>query len=211
MFVCHSYNNTKNLDVLNNSKFVIIDQCSYNQQALLNIQNKDKTKVFLTVSRLVKEKNLDVVIKAFIQSSSINDILLVVGEGEDLIRLKEIAKENKNIKFIGFVPNNELVKYYDQADCFIVSHFDLETGPLTAIDAMAAGLIILSARTGAMSERLLDYNLWFSNDVDDLSDLIKKVKLMSEKEIVDLSTNIRSYYRQYNQENIKNKYIELLK
>lgn len=210
-FIHHSINNASKIETSN--KYVIIDQCAYNEKTLLTIPLvENKVRSFLTLARLEKEKNIDIVIKAFQKIKKKGDVLYVVGDGTELDNLKKIANNEKDIIFTGFVENNDLNRCFLYADCVIISHYELETGPLTGIEAMASSRLIISATTGAMQERLPQLCYWFANSIDELSSKMLIVKNLTDEEVSILSQKIRDrYLEKYSAENIGNQYLTVVK
>nr|WP_246457682.1 glycosyltransferase family 4 protein [Winogradskyella echinorum] len=207
MFIHHSESNAKRLNYLDKHNYVIIDQCAFNEEEYLKIKVKKSAKTFLTVSRIVPQKNIDILIDVFKLRENANLNLIIIGEGEILEELKIRAKKSPNIIFLGFIPNDQLNYYFEQYDCFIVSHYHNETGPLTGIEAMASGLIIASAKTGAMPDRLPDNNFFFENNVKDLSLVINKIKELKQEEIKSISKYNRTrYLEKYKIELIQSQY-----
>lgn len=208
-FLHHSMRNANRIGY----HYQLIDQCALNENSLIEIPlaNK-KVKNFLTIARLIKEKNVDVVITAFIQAKAVGDKLYVVGDGPKKKDLMRLAANEKDIIFLGHVDNDKIAAYFAETDCLIVSHYDAETGPLTGIEAMAAGRIIISSKTGAMQERLPFSDFWFDNNANDLAKQIKRVKKLDHNEIVDLSNAIRSRYMEtYNKKEIGKSYLNSIK
>lgn len=210
IFIHHSHRNARKLSDKYNYK--IIDQCAFNEISLLKIPTiNKKVNNFMTVSRIEKDKNIEVVVKAFLKNTDVNDRLYVVGMGSDLSRLVNNTKDER-VVFTGFIPNNELQKIFNICECFIVSYYELEAGPLTGIEAMAAGKVIISSKTGAMIERISDeYTFWHNNDIDNLYQKIKQVKALSiEKVKVVSEANRARYNLAYSKNIIKRNYIEII-
>ena len=212
LFIHHSDINANRLICLENHNFQIIDQCAFNEKDLLNLPYVyKKCNSFLTLGRLIKDKNIDIVIKSFLLAKEEGDSLVVLGGGPELENLKEIADNNSNIFFTGFIPNENLASYFSKVDCIIIPHYNCETGPLTGIEAMAAARIIISAKTGAMESRLSFNRFWFNNNVFELEKQIKEVKLLDKLEAQELSIKIRNRYKQYYRKDIiKKKYINVV-
>lgn len=208
-FIHHSVINASRIQEDKKHAYVIIDQCAYNEKDLLKIPLvKNRVKTFLTLGRLVKEKNIDVVIKAFQRIKEEGDVLYVVGEGKELDSLKKIANNDKDIIFTGFIDNADLHRYFLLAECVIISHYHSETGPLTGIEAMAASRLIISAKTGAMQERLPFSPYWHNNSVDDLINEMLLMKALVPEEGLLLSQNIRArYFEKYSIKRISEEYL----
>jgi len=212
-FIHHSEINAEKLNSQMLLPYTIIDQCAFNESKFLKVGNvNDKVKTFVTISRLVKEKNIDVIINAFNRINDYSFKLYIVGDGPEVNSLKQMAKRNPSIIFTGFTPNQELDRLLTLSDVLIVSHYDEETGPLTGIEAMASGRLIISAKTGAMMERLPSNPFWFDNDTDSLLNQINKVFALDEDEIIRLSKQNRDrYVKYYSREKISKQYLELVK
>jgi glycosyltransferase involved in cell wall biosynthesis len=209
-FIHHSEKNAFNLNSQENFPYVIIDQCAYNEQSLLQIEQLEKkVTTFITIARLVKEKNIDVVIKAFLKIKENGDQLFVVGDGLELKALQELAFGEPSVIFTGFVSNIDLTDFFRISDCVVISHCDGETGPLTGIEAMAAGKLLLSAKTGAMPERLPNNEFWFDNSIDDLVIQMQKVKEMDAIKVAVISAyNRKRYLESYSEVIIRQAYIK---
>ncbi|GEP50401.1 hypothetical protein FNO01nite_10730 [Flavobacterium noncentrifugens] len=208
-FLHHSQRNARLLDDVPNQGYRIIDQCALNEKQLLEIPAaSQKIKTFLTIARLVEEKNIDVVIGAFQQLKSEGHKLYIIGDGPKKNDLMQMAAHNENVIFTGHVPNEKISEYFETADCVIISHYNFETGPLTGIEAMAAGRIIISAKTGAMQERLPFSNFWFDNTISDLAAQMQDAVALDADQVKQQSAAIRErYLNEYNAAKISSKYL----
>lgn len=69
----------------------------------------------LAVGRLVKEKGFDKLIEAFKQLSPVSIKLVIAGDAdyqdEYTQKLKEMCKEQKNIRLVGFIKGENLHNY----------------------------------------------------------------------------------------------------
>lgn len=106
-------------------------------------------KVLLTLSRIGKEKNIDLVISAFSEISKTNKNykLVIVGKGPYLNELKS-AVESSDIKnrviFTGFVPDEEKPFYYQLGDIFVYGCLN-DVQALVVLEAVASGLPVIIA------------------------------------------------------------------
>ncbi|WP_341220836.1 glycosyltransferase [Polaribacter atrinae] len=210
LFIHHSKKNAERLD--NNYPFKIIDQCSFNEDEFLKIPVLDrKVHNFMTVSRIDKNKNINVVINSFCKTKDPKDMLYVVGSGPDLERLKAVTKDER-VVFTGFIPNDELQKIHKICECVIISFYKKESGPITAIEAMASGKVIISSKTGAMTERLKDeFSFWHDNDEVNLFNIINEVKKLEVEKVKRISKQTKDRYNsKYSKVNIANKYKECI-
>jgi 1,2-diacylglycerol 3-alpha-glucosyltransferase len=104
-----------------------------------------KSKVILSVGRLTAQKQPCKLIDVFsrIEQNLDNVILIIAGKGELLEATIERVKEKglKNVRFLGYVTNNDLPDLYISADCYILaSKYEGGMPPLTLAEAMATGL-----------------------------------------------------------------------
>jgi glycosyltransferase involved in cell wall biosynthesis len=118
------------------------------------------TKPFvLFVSSLWPYKNCDGLLRAWaLRRSDIGDRQLVlVGGGRDaqyLAKLHALAAElgiSEDVVFVGGVPLEETVRFYQAADVFVYPSFN-ETFGLPILEAMACGCPVVTSDTSAMPE-----------------------------------------------------------
>lgn len=119
-----------------------------------------KTRVFskrlLCVARFAPEKNLQLLIAAFLKSNLLkqNWELHIVGGGPLKSELERLAADSKNIKLCPWKPYRELPAVYHSADIFILPSA-FEPWGLVVNEAMAAGLpIILNEAVGCVPDFL---------------------------------------------------------
>lgn len=208
-FIHHSESNASKLSKLSKHNYVIIDQCAYNEDKLKVIPLKKREITnFIVLSRLSKEKQIEIVINAFITSSDPKDYLHIYGSGPELATLKQLAFGCKNIIFHGYISHNFIYEVFKKNDCLIISSIE-EAGPLSGIEAMAAGIPIISTRVGAMPERLLNYDFWYNGTQHDLE---KQIKIIKNNNVLDISKALRKrYISTYSQATIKRQYLSLIK
>lgn len=106
-------------------------------------------KALLYVGRLSFEKRLDVLLEAFRMAEKKDRVLVIVGSGPALPKLRELASalELKGVVFTGFV--RDAGAAYLAGDVF-ASASDTETFGLTFVEAMHAGLPAIGvSRLGA--------------------------------------------------------------
>ena len=84
-------------------------------------------------------------------------VLVVGGQGPLLPSLRALAKElgiEERVRFTGFIPEDQLVSYYQAADGFVIPTVELEGFGLPILEAMACGTPALGSRVGAIPELL---------------------------------------------------------
>lgn len=130
---------------------------------------------YLIVSRLVPYKKVDLAIKTF---NELELPLIVVGTGSEETKLKFMSR--KNIKFKGFVSEEELIKLYKGARGFIYPQE--EDFGITAVEAQSAGVPIIAFKRGGIRDTVIEgeTGIFFDNQtVESLSSAILKFERMT--------------------------------
>lgn len=104
-----------------------------------NFKIGKKEPYVLFVGGLIKRKGLDYLIQAARKLEDIN--FLVVGKGVERERLEHLAP--KNVKFLGYIPDEKLMDLYSRALIFCLPSIGEGFG-LVLLEAMASGCAIVS-------------------------------------------------------------------
>lgn len=199
-----------NVKVVENGINLIPFQKSIPDRGMFNLNEGDT--IFLFVGRIVKEKNLEVLIKAAkkIVKEIPNAKFVIAGKGPEENYYKELViKEGVDhlFKFLGFVPDSKIYSLYKSADVFIFPS-KFETQGLSGIEAMASGIPVVGADYLAISEVIQnDYNgLLF--DPDSVDDLVEKVVMCLSKK-KKYGKNAIESAQKYSIENTTNKLLEI--
>lgn len=105
---------------------------------------------FLTVSRLVSYKRLDIVIAAF---NELGLPLIIIGDGRHKRALRRMARPN--IRFIDhYLTDSDLVRYYEGCRAFVFAG-DEDFG-LAALEAQAVGKPVIAYRESGIAEIVRD-------------------------------------------------------
>ncbi|AIF69973.1 glycosyl transferase [Palaeococcus pacificus DY20341] len=109
--------------------------------------------VILYVSRMSYRKGPQVLLNAF--SRLKEGTLIMVGPGELLPFLKAQAKFlgiDKRVRFLGYVPSNELPKLFGMADIFVLPSVTAEAFGIVILEAMASGVPVVATNVGGIPE-----------------------------------------------------------
>ncbi len=142
--------------------------------------------VVIMASRLSKEKNIQLAIKAMVEvvKKYPKALLLIVGEGEELMRLRELARElglSQNIAFLPWTDN--LASYYKAADAYLLTS-NHEGYGRSAVEAVAAGLPIVMTDVGVAGEIVVDGANGFVVPVGDGNAVTRAIiRLIAEPEL----------------------------
>ena len=118
-------------------------------------------KVILYTGRLVEEKGVRELIKAFIEIEKKYKAKLIIAgsvnynsnlESNYVKELKKIAQNNKNIIFTGYINYNELPQIYKISDLGIIPSIWDEPFALTVVEHLASGNPVIVTNSGGMPE-----------------------------------------------------------
>ncbi len=126
--------------------------------------------LFLTVRNLEARMGLDILIRAMalLRREVPNVRLLIGGSGHLRTALETLTASldlESHVRFLGYVPDDELPRYYQAADAFVLPTRELEGFGLITVEAMACGTPVLGTAVGATPEilRPLDPTLVFQD------------------------------------------------
>ena len=159
---------------------------------------KKKGDIFLiTTSRLVKKNAVDVIIKSlkFLPESV---SFFILGKGPDQEMLQGLAQKEgvvKRVRFLGHVDLREIPKYLKACDVFVRPSRSEGMGN-SPIEAMAAGIPVVSTQVGGLSDSIIDPDrnpgmkpTALAVDVDDPEGIARQVKrFLSNREERDAIT-----------------------
>lgn len=132
-----------------------------------------KNDYFIYVGRISKEKGVDKLCKAFSYSKQ---RLVIVGNGDELILLKERFLNNKNIQFLGWKKQDEVYSLMTRAKALVLPSLWYEGAPLVVFEAMSMGLpCIVSNQCSAVDFVKDGYNgrTFDPHDIDSVLNAIK--------------------------------------
>jgi len=157
------------------------------KQFLKEFRLDENTKKILYVGRLMKEKGLDVLLKAYsLVDSRIPDTkLIIVGKGylqKDLEKLAEKLGLGSVI-FTGFISDTLLKQAYASSDIFVLPSY-AEIQPLVLLEALAMGLPAIGTSIGGIPEMIInEWNGYIVNP-GDCGGLAEKItKVLTDEEL----------------------------
>ena len=152
----------------------------------------DKT-IFLTIRNLVPRMGIESLIEALNRSKALREksLLLIGGKGFLDVNLKESVREfnlEEAVRFIGYIPDENLPEYYQASDYFILPTRDLEGFGLVILEAMACGTPVLGTPIGAIPEVVGAFDQKLVFDGTEWEDLKKKLEeVVNKPDIYDFS------------------------
>lgn len=138
----------------------------------------DKT-IFLFVGRLVKIKNVDFLLREFANIKLTNEILIIIGDGEESNFLKHLAKElnlNTSCLFMDRLEGAELISWYNIAHCLVLPSYQEPYGAVVN-EALLAGCKVLCSTLAGAAELINNKNGYLFNPRDEamLTKLIENI------------------------------------
>ena len=114
--------------------------------------NPIKEDYYLTASRLVPYKKIDLIVEAF--KNMPDKQLIVIGDGPDLNKIKNKALGSNNIKILGYQPFNILRDYMQKAKGFVFAAE--EDFGIIPVEAQACGTPVIAYGKGGVLETVID-------------------------------------------------------
>ncbi len=152
----------------------------------------------LTVARLYKWKNIDVLIK-LVPDLPLESRLVIVGDGPEERHLKELAAEigvADRVVFVGRVPQSQVALYLRAADVFVLNT-RYEGLSHTILECMDVGIPVVATAVGGNMELIEDGINGFLVPVDDRKQIVSAVrKLLYDR-------NVRETFVERSKEKVK--------
>jgi len=149
-----------------------------------NYKEGNYNKTIFTVSRLVKHKRVDLIIKALKFTEDKEIMLTIAGNGPELKTLKALTKSlglGERVRFEGRVSNSKLVNLYSNCGAVFYSPFNEDYGFVTVEAFASAKSIITTEDSGGVRELVLKSKAGIVSE-NDIKKLSKKIdELFSDK------------------------------
>lgn len=109
-----------------------------------------KDNYYLTASRMVPYKRVDLIVEAFIKMN--DKKLVVVGDGPELNKIK--SKASANIEFLGYLDSKKLKSLMQEAKAFVFAAE--EDFGIAVVEAMACGTPVIAFNKGGTAETVIN-------------------------------------------------------
>ena len=110
---------------------------------------EQKQDFYLTASRLVPYKRVDLIVEAFSRMGDRQ--LIVIGDGEQMSKIQ--AKAGQNVQFLGYLEPAELREYMQKAKAFVFA--SEEDFGITPVEAQACGTPVIAYGRGGVCESVI--------------------------------------------------------
>ncbi len=150
-----------------------------------------KDNYYLTASRLVSYKRIDLIAQAFTKMP--DKKLIIVGDGPEEKKIKK--RSGKNIEMVGYQTGEALAKYMQKAKAFVFAA-DEDFG-IMVVEALSSGTPVIAFNKGGVTETIKDGEtgiLFNDQSVDSITDA---VKTFEQKENNFDSISLSNYAKQF--------------
>ncbi|OKS86400.1 glycosyltransferase family 4 protein [Mucilaginibacter polytrichastri] len=155
----------------------------------------DHHKILLFVGRVIKQKGIFDVIKAFPQIKQQHDVkLIIVGDGTELESIQQLTIElgiTNQVIFTGFIPEQDVIPFYANSDILVFPTYFPEGFPMALFNAVAAGMCIVTTPTRAAVDYLTEPENCLWTEPENSTNLANKVNnlLQSTALITEMKAN----------------------
>ena len=150
------------LNMVSPSKIHLLNQglCRHYKNDQIQPRENNGAMRLVYMGRADKTKGLDVFIKAFKQVEDDKMIFDIYGVEQDnskyFRKIKDLAASDKRITIKATVQGKEVIKTLALYDMLVVPSQCMETGPMVALEAFAAGVPVIGSRLGGIAELVED-------------------------------------------------------
>jgi len=166
-------------------------------------------------ARLIERKGQHHLIRAVKQLSDqgVEVIASLAGTGDSLEAYQKLAQElgvSERVRFLGYVPREEIPRHYATAHVFSLPSFN-EGMALAALEAMGAGLPLVLTRTGGTDELVEEGVNGFTHDWGDVEALAGHLRRLAQDRPLARRMSLVSRQRaaQFSWEGIAERYLGL--
>ncbi|GIV28421.1 MAG: N-acetyl-alpha-D-glucosaminyl L-malate synthase BshA [Bacteroidia bacterium] len=201
-----------NIEVIHN--FIDFNRVqNIKQNASCCISNKSKNeKILMHISNFRKVKRIDDVVKIFaLIRKKIPSKLVLVGDGPEkpfIERLVRNLKLQRDVIFTGRIA--EPLEILASADLFLLPS-ETESFGLSALEAMALGVPVISSNSGGITEVNIHGKTGFTCQVGDVNSMARySIELLVDaKKHLNFSKNAMEQAKKFDVKNILPKYLHL--
>ncbi|CAJ53634.1 glycosyltransferase family 4 protein [Haloquadratum walsbyi] len=137
----------------------------------------ESKRTILVVSRLDPRKGIDKAIRAFAQLDRDDTELLIGGTGRLEASLRELAADLgvvDRVRFLGFVPEEELPTLYSAADLFVLPS-EYEGFGIVFMEAMACGTPVIGTDVGGVPTAIDEGKTGYLVPKDEIGELAERI------------------------------------
>ena len=164
------------------------------------ISSAPKEDYYLTASRMVPYKRMDLIVETFAQMP--DKKLVVIGEGPDMRMIR--SKATKNIELLGHQPYEALKEHMQKARAFIfASEEDFGIAP---VEAQACGTPVIAFKKGGATETVIENKTGLFFDKQTVESLKHAILEFEQIENKFDRSEIRKNAERFSIDNFKNNF-----
>ena len=170
--------------------------------------NKPREDFYLSVCRLVPNKRVDLVVRAF---NRLKLPLVVVGNGVEKAHLRDIA--GPTVQILGFQSKEKIEKLMSTCRAFVYA--GIEDFGIAPVEAMASGAPVIAFGKGGVLDTVKSFNSYSDQDATGLlfaeqtvKSLVEAIEFFKEKQLWrDLNPElIRNWSNSFSQDSFKKRF-----
>lgn len=161
---------------------------------------EQKEDFYLTASRLVPYKKIDLIVEAF--SNMPNKKLIVCGDGPQMNLIKK--KAAKNIEIIGFASFDKLKLYMQKAKAFVFAA--KEDFGIVPVESMSCGTPVIAYKAGGSLETVVENVTGIFFEKQNIKSIVEAVELFERKQDTFDPKTIRSHALQFSKQRFKEQF-----
>jgi L-malate glycosyltransferase len=199
-----------------------VDQQRFHKKNQVILEKPSAGLIILSVGRLVERKGIKYLIKAMetVIKTYPYAKLLIGGDGPEkdhLINLCRTLKLERNVEFLGFIPNDKIAQVYASADIFVLPSIVTKSGDteglgVVLLEAMASGIPVIGSDIGGITDIIEDRKTGLLVKSGDPDDLAKKILfILSNKDFrINLSREATNLIeRKFSWEIVTTRFVEV--
>ena len=207
------------LQIADKKKITLIEN-GIGERFFSKSKRKRKKNFFLYFGRLAKNKGLFDLLNAFavFKTKTGKGKLIIAGQdvegiSQDLKKIAKILDVEKNVAILGEISDSELQKLLSETE-FFVSASKYEGFGITALEAMAAGLIPILNNIESFKEFVRESQAGFVVNFSNIEKTVLKMKKASnlrESEKEKIKQNAKSYALKFGWDKKAKEYVKIYK
>ncbi|MFC4776801.1 glycosyltransferase family 4 protein [Paenibacillus sp. GCM10023252] len=163
--------------------------------------DENKEEYYLTASRMVPYKKMDIIVEAF--SKMPDKKLIVIGTGPEMNKIKKF--QSSNIKLLGYQSNEVLKHHMQKAKAFVFAAE--EDFGITPVEAQACGTPVIAFGKGGALETVQEKNNKYPTGIffeeQTASSIIQAVKEFESESYLYTPINCRNNAEKFSKSNFR--------
>lgn len=165
--------------------------------------DRPRDEFYLTVSRFVPYKRVDLIVQAFAQ---LGRSLVVIGDGDDRAKIEAIA--TPNITVLGSQPNQVVTDYMERCKAFIFAAE--EDFGITPVEAQAAGAPVIAYGKGGVTETIVPGKTGVFFPLQTPESLVAAVQQFEAERLFFMPDVLRQNAEQFSPERFRSQFSEFV-